>query len=59
LGRLFDVKKYYWGGDMKGFIFRMATGIKDYGERHKLRGLVVLGISARDFILQRMTVPEE
>jgi hypothetical protein len=44
---------------MKGFIFRRATGIKDYGERHKLRFLVVLGISVRDFILQRMTVPEE
>jgi hypothetical protein len=54
--RLFDVKKYYWGGDMKGFIFRMATGIKDFGERAKLRFLVALGINARDFVLKHMTV---
>jgi hypothetical protein len=40
---------------MKGLVYRVATAIREYGERVKLPVLVALGIALRDFVLRRMT----
>jgi hypothetical protein len=43
---------------MKGWIYRRAVGLKDFGERHKMRRLVALGLAIRDWVLDHSTVDE-
>jgi hypothetical protein len=43
---------------MKGWMYRRAEGIKESGERLKLRFLIVLGLAIRNFILDISTVED-
>jgi hypothetical protein len=35
---------------MNGFIFRMATAIKEFGERHRLSCLIRLGLTMKEWV---------
>jgi hypothetical protein len=37
---------------MCGFMYRMAIGLKDFGERHKLPRLIRLGLAIRDRVMK-------
>jgi hypothetical protein len=37
---------------MMGFIYRMAVGFKELGERHNLSWLIRLGLSIREQVLK-------
>jgi hypothetical protein len=40
---------------MKGWIYRRAVGLKDFGERHNLPGLIRLGLVIRDWVIKFST----
>jgi hypothetical protein len=43
---------------MGGFVFRLGTRLKDWGERLKWNLLIRIGLGIRDFILQRGVIAD-
>lgn len=39
---------------MWGWLYRRAVDVKEFGERVKIRAIVVLGLWARDEVLRRI-----